>query len=91
MAVHDVPGFGARLKALREAAELSQPALAELAGTHYTTIAKLEAGDRSPTLGLAVALAEALGVSVVDLVPNPPLARNRRKLLAALRAKGSDD
>jgi transcriptional regulator with XRE-family HTH domain len=64
-----VPGFGARLKALREAAGLTQTALAERAGTHFTTIAKLEADERSASLRLALAIAGALGVGVEDLVP----------------------
>jgi transcriptional regulator with XRE-family HTH domain len=66
-----VPGFAARLKALREAAGLTQPQLAELCGTHFTSIARLESEARAPSLRLAVALADALGVSIADLVPKP--------------------
>jgi transcriptional regulator with XRE-family HTH domain len=79
-----VPGFGKRLAQLREAAKLTQPQLAELSGTHYTNVARLEAEARSPSFRLALALAGALGVSVADLVPDHPPAPNRRKLLAAI-------
>jgi transcriptional regulator with XRE-family HTH domain len=64
-----VVGFGARLKELREKAGLTQGALAALAGTHFTTVGKLENDERSVSLRLALALANALGVSVADLVP----------------------
>lgn len=64
-----VPGFAARLKQLREAAGLTQPALAEKAGTHFTSIARLESESRAPSLRLALAIADALGVSIVDLLP----------------------
>jgi ribosome-binding protein aMBF1 (putative translation factor) len=79
-----VPGFGQRLRMLREAAGLSQPALAAASGTHYTNVARLEAEARSPSFRLALALAGALGVSVADLVPDHPPAPNRRTLLAAI-------
>jgi len=64
-----VPGFGARLKQLREGAGLTIRALADKTGTHYTTIGKLETDERSVSLRLAVVLAEALGVNVSELVP----------------------
>jgi transcriptional regulator with XRE-family HTH domain len=64
-----VPGFAGRLKELRESAGLTQPQLAEKCGTHYTSIARLESEARAPSLRVAVALADALGVSIADLVP----------------------
>ena len=74
-----VPGFASRLKTLREAAGLTQTALAELAGTHFTTVAKVEADGRAPSLRLAVALAEALGVTVNDLVPGHGKKKTKAK------------
>jgi transcriptional regulator with XRE-family HTH domain len=72
-----VVGFGDRLKELREKAGLTQGALADLAGTHFTTVAKLEKDERSVSLRLALALANALNVSVADLVP--PAAKKKSK------------
>lgn len=67
---NELPGFGPRLKSFREAAELSQGALACAAGTHIDSVAKLEAGTRFPSLELAGRLADALNLkSVAELVP----------------------
>lgn len=64
-----VPGFGARLKALRIGENLSQQALADAAGTHADSIVKLENGSRYPSLELACRIADALGVTVLHLLP----------------------
>ena len=64
-----VPGFGAKLRELREAAGLTQTQLGERAGTHFTAVAKIETDERAPSLRLGLALARALGVSVYVLAP----------------------
>ena len=56
-------GFAARLKALREAAGLSQPELAEKAGCHKITVSKLERGEQEPAWPLVLSLCKALGVT----------------------------
>jgi len=61
--------FRARLLRRRDEAELSRRELAKLAGIDHSTIARLELGNRMPSLGMTVALAEALGTSVPDLFP----------------------
>jgi transcriptional regulator with XRE-family HTH domain len=83
-------GFGDRLRALRERAGLTQRALAERAGCHLMTIAKLERGAQEPAWPLVLALTRALGVdclafageSGVQTTPNtspgpPPEKRGR--------------
>jgi transcriptional regulator with XRE-family HTH domain len=60
--------FGARLRELRTAAELSQRALAARVGTSCAAISNLEKGNNAPTLGTLVRLADALGCGVVELV-----------------------
>lgn len=57
-------GFGARLRALRTSAGLTQGQLADRAGIHRVTVAKLEAGTQEPAWPLVCALAEALGILV---------------------------
>ncbi len=57
-------GFGERLKALRAAAGLSQPALADRAGVSVSAVRQFEYGLREPAFGTLVKLAEALGVSL---------------------------
>lgn len=64
-----VPGFGEKVRELREAKGWSQAELAERASTHFTTVSKIEKGDRSASFQLALRLAEAFGVSVMRLVP----------------------
>jgi transcriptional regulator with XRE-family HTH domain len=64
--------FGAVLKRLREAADLSQMDLAVKAGLNLFTVAKLEQGQREPTWATAQALAAALRVSCEAFVTGPP-------------------
>lgn len=64
-----VPGFGPRLRALRDLAGLSQRALAAGAGLCTDSVVKLEQGHRQPSLYAAWRLADALGVTVLDLLP----------------------
>jgi len=56
--------FAQRLRALREAAGLTQTELAERAGLHRQAIAKLELSEREPAWSTVVSLADALGVSL---------------------------
>lgn len=58
------PGFGARLKHLREAAKLSQQALSAKVPCSIFTVSKLEQGRQEPAWSLALNLAAALGVEV---------------------------
>lgn len=53
------------IHALREKRGLSQRELAELLGTTQSAIARLEAGNISPTLPTLDKIAEALGVELV--------------------------
>ena len=62
-------GFGARLKAIREAAGLSQRQLATAAGCHVITVSKLERGAQEPAWPLVRKLRDALGVSLEDFEP----------------------
>jgi len=64
-----IPGFGARLRELRTAENLSQQQLADAAGTHADSIVKMESGLRYPSLELACRVADALGVTVLHLLP----------------------
>jgi XRE family transcriptional regulator, regulator of sulfur utilization len=60
--------FGARLKAVREEAGLSQKALAEKAGLVTSAIGHLEQGLRKPTWETVLALTKALGVPCTAFV-----------------------
>jgi len=55
-------GFGQCLREAREKKGWTQKELAEKAGTHTNTIARLERGEQEPAWPLVLALAKALGV-----------------------------
>jgi transcriptional regulator with XRE-family HTH domain len=89
--------FGARLKALREEAGLSQVALADRAGMNQFGIAKLEQGVRQPTWATVEALAAALGVRctafegtsrATEEAPPAKLGRPRKAPQAETPAEG---
>lgn len=56
------------IKKLREAAGLSQEALATAAGVTRVSIARYESGDRVPPLTIAARIARALNCKVDDLI-----------------------
>jgi putative transcriptional regulator len=58
---------GERVKAARNRANLTQPQLAEKVGVSRPTIARIEAGGYSPSVGLALAIARELGEPVEAL------------------------
>jgi len=67
--------FGARLKALRKAAGMSQPKLAELIGATRQAVARLEnSPEANPTIETVRKLAVALNCTPNDLIPldDPP-------------------
>jgi transcriptional regulator with XRE-family HTH domain len=68
-----------QLKAWRTGRALSQRALAERAGMPYPMVARLELGATDPRLSTLERLAEALGVTVGDLVDGSPTKRARGK------------
>jgi transcriptional regulator with XRE-family HTH domain len=70
-----------RLKALRNAARMSQQELATRAGLSMSMVAQLEQGTKTdPRVSTLVALAKALGVDLNTLAgfDEPPLAPPKR-------------
>ena len=74
-------GFGTRLTELREAAGLSQYALAKKSGVTAQAISKLEQGERDPSWSTVVKLARALGIGVekFDVKDDEPPATKPKK------------
>jgi transcriptional regulator with XRE-family HTH domain len=77
--------FHERLKPLREAAGLTQEALARAAGLSLSAVTKIERGGIDPSWSTVLRLAKALGVSTeafANDAPQPPArapGRKRRK------------
>jgi XRE family transcriptional regulator, regulator of sulfur utilization len=60
---------GARLRALREARDLSVSQLARMAGLGKGTLSELETGRRNPTIETLYAVTTALGVPISAALP----------------------
>jgi transcriptional regulator with XRE-family HTH domain len=69
--------MGARLKHLREAAELSQAKLAAAAGVSPRTVQNWEYGKRTFDIESAVRLADVLGITLDELVGREPPKRKK--------------
>ena len=69
--------FSISLKKVRETKRISQERLEKASGISQAAISKIESGVASPTIYTAQKLADALGVSLVELItgePYPPAA-----------------
>jgi transcriptional regulator with XRE-family HTH domain len=80
--------FGARIRELRNGAELSQEELAARAGVHWTYLSDLERGRQSATLDIVNRLARALEISIADLfapLDEPYRARYRKRRIDSVR------
>jgi transcriptional regulator with XRE-family HTH domain len=75
---YDIPGFTERLRALREARGMSQGELGKHLNTSRQAIHAYESGISQPTLALAIRLADALDVSLDELVGRTPRRTARR-------------
>jgi len=60
-----------RLKELRTEKNLTQHQLARMGGVSQAYISDLEANRANPTITVAIKLANALGVSLMELIGDP--------------------
>lgn len=63
---------GPRLRAIRKRRETTLAEVSEQTGISVSTLSRLEAGQRRPTLELLLLLARAYGVQIDELVGAPP-------------------
>ena len=68
-----------RLKSLRKQDGLSLRGLAEIAGVHFVSLARIEAGVLDPRLSTLRKLAKALKVTVSELIGDHPLKKRKGK------------
>ena len=77
---------GAAIRQLRESRNLTQAALAEQIGVSSKTVSKWETGKGLPDISLLQPLAQALGVSILELMTGEPVI-NRNVSANLLRGK----
>lgn len=93
-----VSQFGKRVRALRKAAGLTQPELAERADLAVETVSRLETGSwPNTTVEVAERLAEALGAPITALFQSDPqpagtaLTPEKKRALAIIGDLPEDD
>ena len=89
---------GPRLRALRQRGEATLAQLSATTGISVSTLSRLEAGQRKPTLELLLPLAKAHGVTLDELVEAPasedpriqgePIIRHGRTYVPLTRQAG---
>ena len=65
---------GSTIRTLRESRGLTQSRLAEIIGVSSKTVSKWETGKGLPDISLLQPLAQALGISVIELMNGAPVA-----------------
>lgn len=70
--------FAGKVRELREKAGLSQEAFADHARVHRTSVGYFEQARREPNLSTLLILADALKVSLDELVTGVPVPQQRR-------------
>lgn len=83
--------LGARIRSAREAAGLTQEALAGKVGVSQTAVSYWEAGKRDCGIGDLLALASALGVPAASLLPGDARPEPVSGRLARVEVKGFRD
>jgi transcriptional regulator with XRE-family HTH domain len=66
-----IPNVGPRIRAIREARQLSLRGLAERSHLSVNAISMIERGENSPTVSSLHSLARALGVGITDFFEDP--------------------
>lgn len=75
--------FPQRLQHLRERRRISRKVLSELCGLSKNMIARYERGEKEPSLGAVITIAEFFEVSIDDIV-----GREKKFLDAPYRGRG---
>jgi transcriptional regulator with XRE-family HTH domain len=76
--------FGAKLRAVRQERGMTQEAMAELCGLHWTYIGQIERGRRNVGVLNAIRLADALGVNPAVLLDGLTLQEDNIPALTSL-------
>lgn len=60
--------IGSNIRSYREALSLTQKQLADQVNVNNTMICQIERGSKTPNITLVIAIADALGCSIEDLI-----------------------
>ncbi len=81
--------IGERLRAIRRERGMTQAELADLLGTHFTSVSQMERGLRGITVQQLIKLSTALGVTPNDVLlsgpPPNPVSRRKSRVLKRLQ------
>lgn len=80
-------GFGRRLREVREGKSMTQKQLADAAGIHVNTVARLEREEQEPAWPLVLKLGKALGVDCTVFTSAPEPAGDSPESASARSAK----
>lgn len=85
--------LGAHIAARRKQMQLTQAALAELVGIETVSLSRIETGTVLPSLARLSALADALGVDVVDFLgaSRTPVAQQNSEVQSYLDTLSPED
>ncbi|MGW4246798.1 helix-turn-helix domain-containing protein [Nocardia sp. NPDC004722] len=74
MSEQDPGAFGGNVRRRREEAGLTLEQLSTQSSVSRAMLSKVERGEKSPTIGVATKIAQALAVSLSDLIGGPAVA-----------------
>ncbi len=69
--------IGTRLRKIRYSLDLTQEKLGEKADLHYSYIGQVERGDKTPSLKALIKIADALDISLEELIQDEDLDHRR--------------
>ena len=71
--------FGEKLREARSRRAITQETLADLSGLHRTYVSSVERGERNVSIQTIARFAEALGITMAELMPEPPPKSKRAR------------
>lgn len=86
--------LGARIRSLRQRRHMTIEALAEIAGTTKSLLSKIERGESSPSIGIAMRIGQSFGMALGELLGETETAGRASVMRAAdrpsfMRGKGN--
>lgn len=85
MSASKIPGPGTNVATLRKERDLSQATLARRAGVSVSLLSKIEVGDRTLTQGIAASLAQAMGLTLDEVLGKARVPQFEEDSLSDLR------